>query len=49
MKTVTVTIILKLHDDSKTDWIEQSIEEQLEAGEVIIDGNITEVFNDKRI
>ena len=46
MITYKVTMILKLHEKSKTDWIEQSIEEQLEIGEVILDGNIEEVEHD---
>lgn len=46
MITYKVTMILKLHEGSKTDWIEQSIEEQLEIGEVILDGNIEEVEHD---
>ena len=46
MITYKVTMVLKLHEGSKTDWIEQAIEEQLEAGEVIIEGDIEEVNHD---
>jgi hypothetical protein len=37
---VTFEVVLK-NDD--TDWIEQAIEQGLEQGEEIIDGNIEEV------
>ena len=43
MKTYKVTVVLSLYDDAQTDWIERAIEENLEIGEVILDGNIEEV------
>jgi hypothetical protein len=46
MITYKVTMVLKLHEDSQTDWIEQAIEEQLAIGEVIIDGDIEQVKHD---
>ena len=46
MITYKVTMVLKLHEGSQTDWIEQAIEEQLAIGEVIIDGDIEQVKHD---
>jgi uncharacterized Zn finger protein len=43
MKTIKVTMTLSLYEGSTTDWIEKAIEEQLEVGEVILDGNIEDV------
>jgi|LauGreDrversion4_2_1035121.scaffolds.fasta_scaffold548238_3 hypothetical protein len=42
MKTYKVYFEIQLKSDD-TDWIEQAIEEQLETGEQILDGNIEEV------
>ena len=43
MKTFKVTFEIVLKSDD-TDWIERAIEENLESGEQIIDGNIEEVL-----
>jgi hypothetical protein len=40
VKTYQFTIKLLLNDDAKTDWLETVIEEQLEDGEEILEGNI---------
>jgi hypothetical protein len=42
MKTYKVYFEIVLKNDD-TDWIEQAIEEQLEKGEQILEGNIEEV------
>jgi hypothetical protein len=42
MKTFKVTFEIALKDDD-TDWIERAIEENLEGGEEILEGNIEEV------
>ena len=43
MKTYKVTFEIVLKDDD-TDWIEKAIEENLENGEYINEGNIEEVI-----
>jgi hypothetical protein len=45
MPKFKVTFEVYLHDD-KTDWIETAIEEQLESGEAILDGNIEEITHE---
>jgi uncharacterized protein YggE len=42
MRTYKVTFEIVLKSDD-TDWIEKVIDEQLESGEEIIDGNIEEI------
>jgi hypothetical protein len=42
MKTYKVTFTIRLNEDN-TDWIESAIDEQLERGEEIIEGNIEEI------
>jgi hypothetical protein len=42
MRTYKVTFEIVLKSDD-TDWIEKVIDEQLERGEEIIDGNIEEI------
>lgn len=46
MKKYKITFEIVLNDNTKTEWIEQAIEEQLEIGEEILDGNIEELEND---
>jgi len=43
MKTYKVTFEIALKNDD-TDWIERAIEENLESGEEILEGNIEEVI-----
>jgi hypothetical protein len=43
MRTYKVTFEIVLKSDD-TDWIERAIEENLESGEEIIEGNIEEVL-----
>ena len=42
MKHYQVVMTLLLNDDANTDWIERAIEENLEQGEEILEGNISE-------